>query len=432
MRTSTSLALGAIFGALVPLILTPGAAVATVLFGPIPYLDASNSPFDRTAPGFVLEDFEDGTLGPAGVSASAGAPLAPGTDTDSVDADDGSIDGFGRDGHSFFSPDGPAGITFTFDPVVLGGVPREVGIVWTDGEGEVAFEAFDAEGNSLGGVGPVAPGDGRSDGATPEDRFFGVAHEGGISAIHIANDAGGIEVDHLQFGAFNLPPDCTQAVATPATFWPPNHGFAAVHVVGVTDPDGDPVTITVTGVGQDEPVGAADGDATCPDAAIGVGGSSVRIRVERAGRGDGRVYAIDFRAEDGRGGACEGLVTACVPHDQGHGDLCGDQGAVADSTGLACMTACEGDECVPAECDGADVPRGVIHRTSRAGRLLDVAARRGRRAPARRAVAILGKVERKVAKLAGREMLPGECAEALADRVATTARRARRWLARAS
>jgi hypothetical protein len=412
-----------LFGALA--LATPRGAGAATLLGPTPYLDASNSPLDTAAPDFALEDFEDGVLGLPGVAASAGAPLAPGTDTDSVDGDDGLIDGLGRDGHSFFSSDGPAGITVSFD--ALGGFPRQAGLVWTDGEGDVTFEAFDADGLSLGVVGPVGLGDGSSDGATPEDRFFGVIHDGGVSAIRIAGGTGGFEIDHLQLGGFNQPPDCTEAYPSTSTFWPPNHAFASVSVLGVTDPDGDPVTITVSGIGQDEPVDAAGSGSTCPDA-LGVGSDTAQIRVERAGPGDGRVYAIEFLAEDGRGGTCEGVVTVCVPHDQGHGGVCGDQGALGDSTGLSCVQDCEGDTCLPDECDGEKVPRGVTRRLRKAGRLLDAAARRGKAGPARKAIGRLARAERKLAKLVAREALPDACADAVAERAQMAARRAERWL----
>ncbi|HWP65038.1 MAG TPA: hypothetical protein VNO26_03885 [Candidatus Limnocylindria bacterium] len=403
-----------------------GPAHGATSLGPSPYLDRTNSPLDTLAPDFVLEDFEDGLLNVAGVTPSAGAVLAPGPDTDSVDADDGAIDGFGRDGHSWSAADGAAGITFTLDPTVLGGFPREAGVVWTDGQGPVTFEAFDAFGASLGVIGPVTAGDGATDGATPEDRFFGVRHDGGVSAIRITGGAGAIEVDHLQLGGFNRPPDCSGAYATPSIFWPPNHRFASVHVRGVTDPDGDPVVITITGLGQDEPVDAAGSGSTCPDGA-GVGTSTAQIRVERAGPGDGRVYAIDFRAEDGRGGACDGVVTVCVPHDQGHG-VCGDQGPLADSTGLACVTDCDGADCHPSECAGERVPRGVTRRLGNAGRLLDRAAGRGSVRPARKAVKLLAAAERKLARAETHDKLADDCAQAVAARVHMAAERARRWL----
>ena len=70
-----------------------------------------------------------------------------------------------------------------------------------------------------------------------------------------------------------------------------------------------------------------------------VGSDFASVRVERAGTpklpGDGRVYHIGFAADDGEGGACQGNVTVCVPHDQRPGHACGDQGPLFDSTECA-------------------------------------------------------------------------------------------------
>jgi hypothetical protein len=113
----------------------------------------------------------------------------------------------------------------------------------------------------------------------------------------------------------NQPPVCTLAQASPALLWPPNHKLAAVSIVGVSDPDGDPVSLTITGITQDEPTnGLGDGD-TCPDG-FGVGQSQAQVRAERSGLGNGRVYRIAFTASDGKGGSCTGSVTVGVPHDR--------------------------------------------------------------------------------------------------------------------
>jgi hypothetical protein len=170
----------------------------TVLFGPgdDPYLSVEDSPFFALN-GLVVEDMEDGFNTP-GVVSNFGARLGPGGATDSVDADDGVIDGSGNNGSSYFYGAGATGIAFTFDEFVLGALPRFAGIVWTDGAGEITFEAFDGDGNSLG----VLTGDhalGGLNGGTDEDRFYGVRSTSGIGSIHIRNAFGGIEVDHLQF-----------------------------------------------------------------------------------------------------------------------------------------------------------------------------------------------------------------------------------------
>lgn len=186
-------------------------AQATLL-GSSPYLSSADSPFSPFS-GFTyfhLENFEDHLLNTPGVTASAGGVTSvvfgPSVH-DSVDADDGSIDGSGLGGDSFFSGSGGTGISFTFDASTLGGLPNAAGIVWTDGAGTISFEAFDALNNSLG----ILTGnhaDGSFNGETAEDRFYGVTNPGGISRIHISNSGGGIEVDHLQYGlrGANVPP----------------------------------------------------------------------------------------------------------------------------------------------------------------------------------------------------------------------------------
>ena len=116
----------------------------------------------------------------------------------------------------------------------------------------------------------------------------------------------------------NHPPDCTNATASPNLLWPPNHKLKTITVSGVTDPDGDPVTVTITDVTQDEPInGLGDGD-TSPDAVLSSPSlNKVSVRAERSGLGDGRVYHILFTATDPSGASCTGNVTVGVPHDQG-------------------------------------------------------------------------------------------------------------------
>jgi FtsP/CotA-like multicopper oxidase with cupredoxin domain len=115
----------------------------------------------------------------------------------------------------------------------------------------------------------------------------------------------------------NSPPDCNPVTPNPNTLWPPNHKFATITLSGATDPDGDTVTLTVTGVTQDEPVnGLGDGD-TAPDARLVPGHSEqVDVRSERSGRGDGRFYHITFGGDDGRGGTCTATKNVTVRPNQ--------------------------------------------------------------------------------------------------------------------
>ena len=101
-------------------------------------------------------------------------------------------------------------------------------------------------------------------------------------------------------------PDCSGATASPGEIWPPNHKGVPISITGVTHPAGLGFTITADAVFQDEEVnaqGRGDGN-TSPDASL----SPLLVRSERQGRGDGRVYTVDFTATDVNGSTCEGTV----------------------------------------------------------------------------------------------------------------------------
>ena len=120
----------------------------------------------------------------------------------------------------------------------------------------------------------------------------------------------------------NQPPNCAAAIASPSYLWPPHRQMMPVSVRGVADPDRDRVTITITGISQDEPV-VDSGDGTCSDAEA-AGPNLAFLRAERSENGDGRVYHITFTAIDPNGGRCTGTVQVCVPLRRGQG--CQDSG----------------------------------------------------------------------------------------------------------
>ena len=163
---------------------------AAEFFGPTPYLSADDTPFGFALGPTFIEDFEDGQID-SRISVSASSIQPPGGITDSVDADDGVIDGSGIGGTSLFG----SSIRVTFaEPL-----PRYAGMVWTDGAiSNVTFQAFGPGGVPIGNTGPVSLGDGSINGTTAEDRFFGVRDAGGISSIQFVSSAV-MEIDHVQF-----------------------------------------------------------------------------------------------------------------------------------------------------------------------------------------------------------------------------------------
>ena len=121
----------------------------------------------------------------------------------------------------------------------------------------------------------------------------------------------------------NHPPDCSAAKASPEVVTPEyaeangidGHEDVPVDVVGVTDPDGDPITITIDACSSSQPENTTGDGNTAPDCS-GIGGSNATILRER--RGDDkadRVYTVEFTAKDSRGLSCtlEGGVQVTVP-----------------------------------------------------------------------------------------------------------------------
>jgi len=218
MKT-TRLTRQTVAGALCALVgFASSAQAGLTTYGPSPYLSFSDSPFVGGNFGyFYLETFEDHLLNTPGVSASAGgvASVVFGPAIhDSVDADDGVIDGSGLQGDSYYSGNGAAGVKFTFSAATLGSLPTSAGLVWTDGGfgNSVTFTVFGANGEQIFTATQTGFADNSNNGETAEDRFFGATNTAGISAIFMSNPSGGIEVDHLQYGAAAIPEANTYAL----------------------------------------------------------------------------------------------------------------------------------------------------------------------------------------------------------------------------
>jgi VCBS repeat-containing protein len=129
----------------------------------------------------------------------------------------------------------------------------------------------------------------------------------------------------LTIDAVNDAPVCDLATPSETEIWSPNKDFVTVTVENVSDPDGDPFSLNITSVFQDEPV------VKDPDA-INLIGNSVSLRADRDGNGDGRFYHVFFTATDIYGASCSGqVVVGVVQHDQS-GRTSIDGGPLYDST----------------------------------------------------------------------------------------------------
>jgi len=125
----------------------------------------------------------------------------------------------------------------------------------------------------------------------------------------------------------NTAPDCSGVQPSLNRLWAPNHKFRLVSLAGATDPDGDVLSYEIRSVTQDEPV------LRGLDAKHGERSDQVWLRAERRGKGDGRVYRVEYLAWDGHGNACDGSAKVVVPHDRAHPAAL-DSGGSFDSFGF--------------------------------------------------------------------------------------------------
>jgi pentapeptide MXKDX repeat protein len=110
---------------------------------------------------------------------------------------------------------------------------------------------------------------------------------------------------------------------TATSIWPPNGEFKVVeiHVPGA-------VETNISDIYQDEKVGK-----NRPDARIIDDSSTVELRAERDGKGNGRTYHIFFTATDAEGNSCQGhLRLPVMEHDQSGDVESIDEGPLYDST----------------------------------------------------------------------------------------------------
>jgi hypothetical protein len=141
----------------------------------------------------------------------------------------------------------------------------------------------------------------------------------GVHPITLTVDdgKGGTDTDEVVVTiADTTPPVIASVDASPNSLWPPNHKMKNVVVsVVVSDAcDAAPVCQIVS-VASDEPVnGPGDGN-TSPDWMV-TGPLTLKLRAERAGPGDGRVYTITVECQDGSGNTAMSQTAVVVPHDR--------------------------------------------------------------------------------------------------------------------
>ncbi len=110
-------------------------------------------------------------------------------------------------------------------------------------------------------------------------------------------------------------PTMSAPSASPSVLWPPNHQMAAITIqYQATDACDPSVTCTLSVSSSEPPAGGGSGH-TAVDWEI-VDSTRVKVRAERAGTGQGRVYTITATCVDRSGNARVRTTSVLVPHSK--------------------------------------------------------------------------------------------------------------------
>jgi len=208
-------------------------------------------------------------------------------------------------------------------------------VVECDGEGNLAeladwLAGFSASDNCPGEIDIDGPNADAEPGPGP----------GTTTYTYTATDAAGNE--NSCSATFTIEdttaPDVT--VGPAGSMWPPNHKYRTFSLsdCGVTIEDICDGTLdvnsagTITSISSDEPENVTGkGDGNTVDDIVILGASSFKLRSERQGGSNGRVYTIHFDVTDGSENVTSASCQIGVPHDQS-GAPAVDDGAAAGYT----------------------------------------------------------------------------------------------------
>jgi hypothetical protein len=134
--------------------------------------------------------------------------------------------------------------------------------------------------------------------------------------LNATDDSGNTGTDTVMVDVVDTTPPEINILVNPDIMWPPNHKYVDVEtVVTVHDAVDTSPTLTLVSVTSNEPDnGKGDGNTT-NDIEI-LSDTMFRLRAERSGKGQGRIYTITYGAEDASGNYAEASITITVPHNQ--------------------------------------------------------------------------------------------------------------------
>jgi len=137
-----------------------------------------------------------------------------------------------------------------------------------------------------------------------------------VLTLSATDDSGNMGNDTVTVEAVDTVPPEINISVDPDLMWPPNHKYVDVETVvtvyDAVDPSPTLVLVSVTSNEADN----GKGDGNTVDDVVIVEDTVFKLRAERSGKGEGRVYTITYKATDAFGNSAEASVTITVPHNK--------------------------------------------------------------------------------------------------------------------
>ncbi len=136
--------------------------------------------------------------------------------------------------------------------------------------------------------------------------------------LKATDDSGNVGTDTVVVNVIDTALPELSVASSITTLWPPNHKYVTVNidyaVSDICDAEPEVTLISVTSDELENENGDGDGN-TLNDIVI-VDNTTIQLRAERQGSGDGRVYTINYSATDASGNTTTASAIVTVPHDQ--------------------------------------------------------------------------------------------------------------------
>ena len=132
---------------------------------------------------------------------------------------------------------------------------------------------------------------------------------------------GGTDIDSVNIEIVDTTPPELSVELDPTLLWPPNHKMktitATVSVNDICDPNPTWIFLSIESNEPEE----GPGKKNYPDiegAAIGIADTEFKLRAERLGNENGRIYTVTYQVTDASGNVNTAEATVVVPHDMGN------------------------------------------------------------------------------------------------------------------